>query len=1502
MPFLPRGGGNVDLTDVFHAGDPPNHFDTLAELYTQSFGDEDWLESYNTDELAFVTVGTSSLDTHVYRGNTVTTPFDSDLADSTLHINGGTATHRIAFLNGTRRNNFVSAWGALPNNQRAYLRVGDNPVWRITAVTSQSANVANITVTQTLTFAGTNFVPPTYGIQVHDHSWPEASTAAISGGGGGTGGGTGLSAEDVRDTVAAFIRQGTGITVTHNDSANTLTIASTIVNTDTQLTTEEVQDIVAAFIRGGSNVTVTYDDSANTLTVTASGGGGGGGSARAFGSGSGEIATWAEGDSTATLPDGKIASGITRDSELAAHATRAIQDGDIPAAITRDSELAAHATRAIQDGDLPASITRDSELAAHATRALQDGDIPAAIARDTEVTTASPQVWQNIPNGGAVAIGKVATHGGAYFGSLTNHTRGGTGPDGDPTNWVLLSNYRGDWVAAWYPVGSIVSRGGFPWVATSAVTINDPAPDAGTNTKWLRLGADTSLFAQLAGATFTGAVRGIAPVDDADFTRKDYVDIQAATPGTPPREITAGAGGTYTLRDAENELHVDVEITHNTQGTRTYTDRILRAELTSTPVDHVLDGRNPSAHASDNDSNFVGFAASISGNVVTLTSGSFQGTITHVWGIVSGAQGEKGDKGDPGAEISSQGNTNARISALEEVTDELALEDHEIWNDETTLSQYAIFAIPSPVSGLTTNLPGYAWASTVTIPSNGNYIIGLRLATGRSPNWVRVVRNDDGGTQQEIYRGGFHYAGLEQGGFVYYIRTADAMMEDDVLTLQRGIVDAHTRYAGEVTKLDEHEALPSAHQDSPRRETSLSVGAPIGRVVYLTETINHPNVDHIFNVGLEGLANNNDGASVIDLSGETFDGVGGPDVADDVSGYPAVINAARIGALWQNKGGNVVNRIYVAVNQALGTPTHLHVSGVNNDLRSFIDRTLELEAQRVDTITVGAVQYRIMRTTVGAGALFDNIIQNTGDSLNFSLRYSGGYLKADGTIDTGIDYTPGQYRSLGSGQWLNIDTEVENFAKTTQPETKFPEARYNLRDGQLVYGLTRTFTHEAGTLGDSEWQIASGNANAIAAKFSTSTAASAFAMGYPIVNPVQRRPLRINEDEYMATVTIDGTDNTLLVIDIGTPIPSSYTGLSLAIRPHSELVSLEAVEGVAQRRASAAVSAVPVRRYPQTVRLFGRFADSALSGGVPATAPDIVFDDLAGASLVDSATSPWSFPEAGTPTGTDPLWVAETSVTYVTAVEAWAVANWIYYPVSGGALLYSTNYLGTNASDTPQENWTYFAFRRSDGSLSEWIPRPQTPDVRHHLFASFRHFNSPNGMSTHYSDGQLDTLILPFNSEFINLYHYDRLEFEWRSYLTSSLGSFVRFSPQKAVLHDVPSIFIHNRMNADLSEQRSRNAYYRGVGMVRVVFGGVGNSWAAVIDSLETVTSPGITASQIAVPGGSGNVSGAVIDMKFRGDNIHSPIVQISAARDLLIHAGSHGAGRLDIYGVIEGE
>ena len=71
--------------------------------------------------------------------------------------------------------------------------------------------------------------------------------------------------ERVDDRVDSLLTAGSNVSLTYDDAAGTLTIAST--DTNTQLTTEQVQDIVGGMVDGGTetNVTVTYDDTNGRL-------------------------------------------------------------------------------------------------------------------------------------------------------------------------------------------------------------------------------------------------------------------------------------------------------------------------------------------------------------------------------------------------------------------------------------------------------------------------------------------------------------------------------------------------------------------------------------------------------------------------------------------------------------------------------------------------------------------------------------------------------------------------------------------------------------------------------------------------------------------------------------------------------------------------------------------------------------------------------------------------------------------------------------------------------------------------------------------------------------------------------------------------------------------------------------------------------------------------------------------------------------------------------------
>jgi hypothetical protein len=80
-----------------------------------------------------------------------------------------------------------------------------------------------------------------------------------------TGTDTTLSQEQVEDFVDNVLVAGTNVSITYDDAAGTITIAST--DTNTQLSQEEVEDYVAGVVTAGSGISVTYDDVAGTLTI-----------------------------------------------------------------------------------------------------------------------------------------------------------------------------------------------------------------------------------------------------------------------------------------------------------------------------------------------------------------------------------------------------------------------------------------------------------------------------------------------------------------------------------------------------------------------------------------------------------------------------------------------------------------------------------------------------------------------------------------------------------------------------------------------------------------------------------------------------------------------------------------------------------------------------------------------------------------------------------------------------------------------------------------------------------------------------------------------------------------------------------------------------------------------------------------------------------------------------------------------------------------------------------
>lgn len=71
--------------------------------------------------------------------------------------------------------------------------------------------------------------------------------------------------EYIYDRIASFIAGGTGVSVSHDDATNTLTIAST--SSASPRTDEEIRDVVAAFVDAGTNITVTHNDETDDLTI-----------------------------------------------------------------------------------------------------------------------------------------------------------------------------------------------------------------------------------------------------------------------------------------------------------------------------------------------------------------------------------------------------------------------------------------------------------------------------------------------------------------------------------------------------------------------------------------------------------------------------------------------------------------------------------------------------------------------------------------------------------------------------------------------------------------------------------------------------------------------------------------------------------------------------------------------------------------------------------------------------------------------------------------------------------------------------------------------------------------------------------------------------------------------------------------------------------------------------------------------------------------------------------
>jgi hypothetical protein len=114
----------------------------------------------------------------------------------------------------------------------------------------------------------------TYGVQFNSSDqavvnvpWTDTDTDTNTMGSGFTvSATTDTTPTTITETDDLFFAAGTGITC-ETTADGTVTITNTVANTDTQLTEDQVDDYVAGLLTAGSNVSLTYDDTAGTLTI-----------------------------------------------------------------------------------------------------------------------------------------------------------------------------------------------------------------------------------------------------------------------------------------------------------------------------------------------------------------------------------------------------------------------------------------------------------------------------------------------------------------------------------------------------------------------------------------------------------------------------------------------------------------------------------------------------------------------------------------------------------------------------------------------------------------------------------------------------------------------------------------------------------------------------------------------------------------------------------------------------------------------------------------------------------------------------------------------------------------------------------------------------------------------------------------------------------------------------------------------------------------------------------
>ncbi|MCY4260234.1 MAG: hypothetical protein OXC91_08235, partial [Rhodobacteraceae bacterium] len=86
---------------------------------------------------------------------------------------------------------------------------------------------------------------------------------------------------------------------------------------------------------------------------------------------------------------------------------------------------------------------------------------------------------------------EMVSNAGNLYACRVNGHSGGAAPEGNPSDWFVVTAFQGNWFAGGNPRGAIVEYNGNLYLATQAIAGGDPAPDAADNTKWALMGEDT---------------------------------------------------------------------------------------------------------------------------------------------------------------------------------------------------------------------------------------------------------------------------------------------------------------------------------------------------------------------------------------------------------------------------------------------------------------------------------------------------------------------------------------------------------------------------------------------------------------------------------------------------------------------------------------------------------------------------------------------------------------------------------------------------------------------------------------------------------------------------------------------------------------------------------------------------------------------------------------------------------------------------------------------------